>query len=216
MAAYIRAPQVSVRATLAGRADARCLDTLRDFWSIGMPSAMKRLFMDSDGQAVFSPSLPHACTYTLNRPDGTFASIARGRCLRTVDQARKCMGQFRSRWMRGGWTPQFSVALNNVARCEPATTERNAPQVGRLGPRPLQSLNVFLGDVFCGKPIFYRGLRFIHKVLRFCEDGCLYPSGPRQQGLLIRERPVRRQGDPWPLAPNQGPWASAAEWTVLT
>ena len=51
--------------------------------------------------------------------------------------------------------------------------------------------------------------------------GWTHPSGPRQQGLLLRERPDREQGDPWPLAENQGPWGSAAkptlhDWTRLT
>jgi hypothetical protein len=51
--------------------------------------------------------------------------------------------------------------------------------------------------------------------------GGTHPSGPRQQGLLLRERPDREQGDPWPLAENQGPWGSAAkptlhDWTRLT
>ncbi len=46
MAAYSKAPKVGIGARLAGRTDVRCPNTLRVFWPIGTPAAMKRLFVD--------------------------------------------------------------------------------------------------------------------------------------------------------------------------
>jgi len=267
MAAYNKAPKVGVRTTLAGRTDVHCLNTLSDFWPIGTLAAMKRLFMDSGGPPL--PPVSHPCSSTINREIGTFASTPPATRLRTVAQARHRMSEVSSRGDAGGRMSLSSAPANEVARCEPATTVGNAPQVERtltsvdevlrfcwagslFPPRPDRTnKDSLLGSnpQQTGEPVVpgtNQGPRgsaakasWLHRIVGLWEafgrdethatgscgptrpGGWTHPSGPRQQGLLLRERPDREQGDPWPLAENQGPWGSAAkptlhDWTRLT
>jgi hypothetical protein len=196
MAAYSKALKVGERATHAGRNDVHSLNTLSAFWPIGAPSAMKRLFMDSDGPPVFSSFVLHPCNFPLNRPFGTFASIARGRWLRTVDRARKYMSEVSSPWIRGGRPLVSSAPANEIAVCESPTTEGNPPQVE--------------GVLFRGEPFLHPEERFIHNVVWSHQMGHLLP--PRQGRSTYKDSLLgsARQGDPWPLAPNQGPWGSSS------
>jgi hypothetical protein len=278
MAAYNKAPKVGVRTTLAGRTDVHCLNTLSDFWPIGTLAAMKRLFMDSGGPSP--PPVSHHCSSMLDRGFGTFASTPPATRLRTVGQARHRMSEVSSRGDAGGRMSLSSAPANEIAVCEPPTTDSNvlglervlfrgepflrqeerfihnvvwSRQAGRLfPPRSDRTYKDSLlgsnpqqtgGPVVPGSNQGPRGsaakASWLHRVVRLWEafgrnetqatgscgparpGGGTHPSGPRQQGLLLRERPDREQGDPWPLAENQGPWGSAAkptlhDWTRLT
>jgi hypothetical protein len=183
MAAHSKAPKVGVKAVFAGCIDAYYLNSLHEFWPIRAQAAMKRLFMDSDGRP--GSFVSHPCGCPLNRSFGTFASIARATRLRTVDRARNRMSAVNSPWIGGGRRLVSPAPANEVARCEPFTTERNAPQVEDTST-----------------------VTSVDEVLRSRQEGCPFP--PRPDATRTPSSGASR-GTHGFVAPTADPWGSPAK-----
>src|SRR5208283_3821770 len=97
---------------------------------------------------------------------------------------------FRSRWTLGGQAPLSPTPANEVARCEPLTTERNAPQVE--GTSTVTSVD---------------------EVLRSRQEGCPFP--PRPDGTNMDSLLGSKQGDPWVRGTYRGPMGFSGKGDVV-
>ena len=229
---------------------------------------MKRLFMDSGGLPGVPRLVLHQCSSPLNRVCRDFRLYSPGDPPVTVEQARHRMSEVSSRGDAGGWTAQFSIALDKVAVCEPLATDRSTPRSERAWSRPILSGACSVSELPRVNRFSTTGHALSTRCCGSARPGVLtHPFGPRQQGLLPRECLGRKQrdrrslvrardrrvfsakaawphlvsdhealrlgqarfparartastrtpssgvqmGDPWPPAPNQGPWGFLGE-----
>ena len=118
------------------------------------------------------------------------------------------MSEVSSRGEAGGCTTQPSNSLHKVAVCELSTTDSNALELERVWPASILSVTCCVSEL-------PRLNRFSTTKHAFSTDvavlrgrvSCNNPFGPRQQGLLPRECPGRKQGDPTVPGSCQGPSA---------
>jgi len=110
------------------------------------------------------------------------------------------MSEQRRRWMRGGYTTQFSVVAQKVAVRGPSTTDSNAPQVE--------------GVLFRGEPFLHQQERLIHKLLRFYRAESLFQPrlGRTNKNSLLGSTP-QHAGDPRSLRSSRDRGVSAAKPT---
>ena len=213
MAAYTKTLHVGVTDVLAGHSVLCCLSTSSSSSLTSAISATKRLFMDSGGSPSASRLVLHPCSYTTTGTIGTFASIRRPSRRCRVRPARHRMSEVSSRGDAGGCSSQPSNSLNKVARCEALTTDGSTPWSERVSGDSEQ---------LCAEPFLHYRARLIHKVLRFCEAGCLYPTRlDRTRGLPPRECPAMGRGTHGPWHQTRGravfsPQVRLDDWTMLT
>jgi hypothetical protein len=148
---------------------------------------MKRLFMDSGGPSP--PPVSHHCSSMLDRGFGTFASTPPATRLRTVGQARHRMSEVSSRGDAGGRMSLSSAPANEIAVCEPPTTDSNVLGLERV--------------LFRGEPFLRQEERFIHNVVWSRQAGRLFP--PRSDRTNKDSLLGSKQGDPWVRGTYYGP-----------
>ena len=157
---------------------------------------MKRLFMDSGGLPGVPRLVLHQCSSPLNRVCRDFRLYSPGDPPVTVEQARHRMSEVSSRGDAGGWTAQFSIALDKVAVCEPLATDRSTPRSERAWSRPILSVACSVSELPRVNRFSTTGHALSTRCCGSARPGVLtHPFGPRQQGLLPRECLGRKQRD---------------------
>ena len=157
---------------------------------------MKRLFMDSGGLPGVPRLVLHQCSSPLNRVCRDFRLYSPGDPPVTVEQARHRMSEVSSRGDAGGWTAQFSIALDKVAVCEPLATDRSTPRSERAWSRPILSVACSVSELPRVNRFSTTGHALSTRCCGSARPGVLtHPFGPRHQGLLPRECLGRKQRD---------------------
>jgi hypothetical protein len=196
MAAYTKTLHVGVTDVLAGHSVLCCLSTSSSSSLTSAISATKRLFMDSGGLPGVPRLVLHQCSSPLNRVCRDFRLYSPGDPPVTVEQARHRMSEVSSRGDAGGWTAQFSIALDKVAVCEPLTTDRSTPRSERAWSRPILSGACSVSELPRVNRFSTTGHALSTRCCGSARPGVLtHPFGPRQQGLLPRECLGHKQRD---------------------